>query len=118
AVEEGLHVLVVVELRLLRAGEGAQLEVAAGRQAEGVDQQETISARLGGHGLSPLRDIPPKAECALSAELAMSLRRLSRLPRSRPSVRPASFWPAVPRRTTPLARSSHRPRPRHRTGRR
>src|SRR5690242_306997 len=52
ALEEGLHVLVVMELLLLRAGEGAQREVAARRQAEGVDQQETIFA-LGGHRFLP-----------------------------------------------------------------
>src|SRR6185437_9164188 len=108
AFEEGLHLLVVIELRFLRAGKGAQRKVAARRQAEGVDQQEAISARLGGHRLLPLG----------SGELAMRLRRLSRLPRSRPSDRPTSFWSAVPRRTMPRADSWCLPRRRRRTGRR
>jgi hypothetical protein len=49
------------------AVERAQPELAAGRQAEGIDQQETILARLGGHSLSPHRTRKPEL-CRLLPE--------------------------------------------------
>src|SRR5437868_5704448 len=55
--KEGLEVLVVVDPGFLGAGEGAELETAAGLQAEGVDQQEAVLARWLGHvRVSPCAD--------------------------------------------------------------
>ena len=45
--QEGLQVLVVIDLGFLRAREGPHLEIAARCQAEGIDQQEAISAHAG-----------------------------------------------------------------------
>ncbi len=71
--EEGLYVLVVIDLRLLGAGKRAQLEVVARRQAEGVDQQEAVFARLGGHDGLPFMRLRASLQAAASLSMLWHL---------------------------------------------
>ena len=47
--EERRHVAVVVQLRLARAREGSHLKTGAFGKAEGIDEQESVLLRGGGH---------------------------------------------------------------------